>query len=270
MAQRTARSRTPAAQEVQKSRGRWNGVTHVRHRDYSPTLERFIEMEPIGFEAGDNNWYRFVVNGPTGTTDPSGLCEPGEMEIVIRNAEITGLIGVWKLSDGKQLPSPLTPGVPGPQAFGEAFAKMFLKYVGQLISANGIGRALWGATATMQLAPKLFLNEITINGQIKATILERRCVPTLKRCWHLMWCEETGEKHWEESEQTILLNVRLASVDLTRLQSNNGIGILPIDRNHLERAFSLLHGQLQALTQPGLMGLVTKAVQSQFPRATVR
>lgn len=30
-------------------------------------------MDPIGFSAGDNNWYRFVANGPTGKTDPSGL-----------------------------------------------------------------------------------------------------------------------------------------------------------------------------------------------------
>jgi hypothetical protein len=36
-------------------------------------LGRFIELDPIGFEAGDNNWYRFVANGPTGKTDPSGL-----------------------------------------------------------------------------------------------------------------------------------------------------------------------------------------------------
>ena len=28
--------------------------------------------EPLGFEAGDNNWYRFVANGPTQKTDPSG------------------------------------------------------------------------------------------------------------------------------------------------------------------------------------------------------
>jgi hypothetical protein len=26
----------------------------------------FIELDPIGFSAGDNNWYRFVANGPTG------------------------------------------------------------------------------------------------------------------------------------------------------------------------------------------------------------
>jgi len=49
------------------------GLAYVRHRDYSPTLGRFIERDPIGFEARDNNWYRFVANGPTGKTDPSGL-----------------------------------------------------------------------------------------------------------------------------------------------------------------------------------------------------
>ena len=49
------------------------GLAHVRHRDCSPTLGRFIERDPIGFEAGDNNWYRFVANGPTGHTDASGL-----------------------------------------------------------------------------------------------------------------------------------------------------------------------------------------------------
>ena len=34
---------------------------------------RFAGWEPLGFEAGDNNWYRFVANGPAGKTDPSGL-----------------------------------------------------------------------------------------------------------------------------------------------------------------------------------------------------
>jgi len=48
---------------------------YVRNRDYSASLGRFIERDPIGFAAGDNNWYRFVGNGPTGNTDPSGLLE---------------------------------------------------------------------------------------------------------------------------------------------------------------------------------------------------
>jgi hypothetical protein len=34
---------------------------------------RFAGWEPLGFEAGDENWYRFVANGPTERTDSSGL-----------------------------------------------------------------------------------------------------------------------------------------------------------------------------------------------------
>jgi hypothetical protein len=34
---------------------------------------RFAGWEPLGFEAKDNNWYRFVANGPTQNTDHSGL-----------------------------------------------------------------------------------------------------------------------------------------------------------------------------------------------------
>ena len=51
------------------------GLAAARNRDYSPTLGRFIERDPLGFAAGDNNLYRFVGNSPIGRTDPSGLCE---------------------------------------------------------------------------------------------------------------------------------------------------------------------------------------------------
>jgi len=49
------------------------GLSQARNRQYSPSLGRFIQLDPIGFQAGDNNWYRFVGNAPTGRTDPSGL-----------------------------------------------------------------------------------------------------------------------------------------------------------------------------------------------------
>jgi RHS repeat-associated protein len=49
------------------------GLAYVRNRDYSASLGRFIERDPIGFSAGDNNWYRLLANGPTFGTDPSGL-----------------------------------------------------------------------------------------------------------------------------------------------------------------------------------------------------
>lgn len=42
---------------------------------YSPTQGRFITTDPIGFQAGDVNLYRFVGNHPTNATDPSGLAE---------------------------------------------------------------------------------------------------------------------------------------------------------------------------------------------------
>jgi hypothetical protein len=47
-------------------------------RDSSGTalaVNRLTGWDPLGFEAGDNNWYRFVANGPTEKTDPSGLQE---------------------------------------------------------------------------------------------------------------------------------------------------------------------------------------------------
>ena len=72
MAQQTFISRARTSQKVCKSRGRWSREDHIRHRDYSPTIGRFIERDPLGFEAGDNNWYRFVANGPTIHNDPTG------------------------------------------------------------------------------------------------------------------------------------------------------------------------------------------------------
>ncbi len=42
---------------------------------FSPTLGRWTQNDPIEFEAGDPNLYRFVGNNPTNMTDPSGLQE---------------------------------------------------------------------------------------------------------------------------------------------------------------------------------------------------
>ena len=82
MTQPTLRSRAPAERELGQSLCHWHRESHVRHRGYSPTLGRLIERDPIGFEAGDNNWYRFVANGPTGKTDPSGLSPHTQVTIL--------------------------------------------------------------------------------------------------------------------------------------------------------------------------------------------
>jgi hypothetical protein len=40
---------------------------------YDPGVGRWLEEDPIGFDAGDPNLYRYVGNAPTNETDPSGL-----------------------------------------------------------------------------------------------------------------------------------------------------------------------------------------------------
>src|SRR5690606_32682717 len=44
-----------------------------RARWYDPVVGRFISEDPIGFAAGDTNVSRYVGNGVTTATDPSGL-----------------------------------------------------------------------------------------------------------------------------------------------------------------------------------------------------
>jgi RHS repeat-associated protein len=45
---------------------------YFRNRDYSSTLGRWLQLDPIGFSAGDVNLYGFVSNNPIDATDPKG------------------------------------------------------------------------------------------------------------------------------------------------------------------------------------------------------
>lgn len=44
-----------------------------RARFYDPASGRWISQDPLGFDAGDSNLYRYVNNAPTNEVDPSGL-----------------------------------------------------------------------------------------------------------------------------------------------------------------------------------------------------
>src|SRR5262249_37472742 len=59
-----------------------SGLYNFRNRDYSPTLGRWTEVDPLGFGAGDSNLYRDVWDNPINRADPSGLLDffvrPGE------------------------------------------------------------------------------------------------------------------------------------------------------------------------------------------------
>lgn len=50
------------------------GFYDYRNRVYSGALGRFLQTDPIRFDAGDVNLYRYVANNPVNWMDPQGLC----------------------------------------------------------------------------------------------------------------------------------------------------------------------------------------------------
>ncbi len=53
------------------------GLQYNRARYYSPTLQRFISEDPLGFGGGDVNLYAYAGNDPINASDPSGLQQSG-------------------------------------------------------------------------------------------------------------------------------------------------------------------------------------------------
>jgi RHS repeat-associated protein len=51
-------------------------LQYNRARYYDPVTQRWMSQDPLGFDAGDSNLYRYVRNKTTLFTDPSGLQEP--------------------------------------------------------------------------------------------------------------------------------------------------------------------------------------------------
>jgi len=48
------------------------GVYHYKARAYEPNLGRFLQTDPMGYDAG-LNLYAYVRNDPVNATDPSGM-----------------------------------------------------------------------------------------------------------------------------------------------------------------------------------------------------
>ena len=68
------------------------GLQYNRARQYDRAINQFTSKDPIRFAAGDANLYRYVSNGPTNATDPSGL------EIVIGVRDLDVITGPARIS----------------------------------------------------------------------------------------------------------------------------------------------------------------------------
>jgi len=71
------------------------GLYHYRARMYDPETGRFTEQDPIGFDAGDANLYRYVGNGPANAVDPSGLFQ-GPIPHPGPNGELPAYLDIGK------------------------------------------------------------------------------------------------------------------------------------------------------------------------------
>jgi RHS repeat-associated protein len=71
----TLQSGTGASPNRLKYTGREDdgtGLYYYRARYYDPTIGRFISEDPLGFGAGDVNFYQYTSNNPVNANDPSG------------------------------------------------------------------------------------------------------------------------------------------------------------------------------------------------------
>jgi RHS repeat-associated protein len=62
------------------------GLYFYRARYYSPTLQRFVSEDPVGFAGGNANLYGYVDNSPTNADDPLGLWSPAAHDKILDHA----------------------------------------------------------------------------------------------------------------------------------------------------------------------------------------
>jgi RHS repeat-associated protein len=62
------------------------GLYHYRARAYDPDTARFLQEDPIWFEAGDLNVHRYVGNNPVNWVDPNGMSNSGYTQVAAVSA----------------------------------------------------------------------------------------------------------------------------------------------------------------------------------------
>jgi RHS repeat-associated protein len=97
------------------------GLYNFRRRDYSPTLGRWLQQDPVVYGSGDADLYRYVANAPVQLTDPSGLIGiflDGAGQSLDTNSTISVLYNKYS-EEKKYIQTELTAGKEG-QGFANA------------------------------------------------------------------------------------------------------------------------------------------------------
>ncbi len=96
------------------------GLQYNRARYYDSAIGRWITQDPVGFDAGDSNLYRYARNAPTNATDPDGL-----QQSPVRHGVREGIRQApWAQPGAMRGPGPANPnqnpnwGQPGPMGPG--------------------------------------------------------------------------------------------------------------------------------------------------------
>jgi RHS repeat-associated protein len=85
------------------------GLYYDLARYYNPQTQQWTSQDPLGFDAGDSNLYRYVNNQPANRTDPSGLrWSPREVGRLLQHTAIgttiskaimQGIVNVYRPDD---------------------------------------------------------------------------------------------------------------------------------------------------------------------------
>ncbi|MBL8816279.1 MAG: hypothetical protein JNL58_09630 [Planctomyces sp.] len=75
---------------------------YMRNRNYTASLGRFLEVDPMETQSGETNLYRFAANDPLSKIDPTGFLFEGITTIVIQNPGSTVQLVVQAGSEAHQ------------------------------------------------------------------------------------------------------------------------------------------------------------------------